>query len=544
MLCNVGVLNIYVGLGPCVYHAYPWHIMMSNSLKSSSFRFWGLPQDFNLHNPYNRRSTGHLASNMKEYPEINPNNFTETLILYNSSLPHFPYVACYPYDPDLHYAHMMYPPVGEPSFSHCAWQISSSLRNKIEKWSQYIWALYQAWCWYVHQIQLDIHHSSFSDPHFALEELYPSHQDQAHVQEPSALVGFCHVIYEMQGWYIYAMHHVVDKIAKDAGMASFQHGVDENLVGSTFIHAHQHPILDVLGEHGVPVFIINLCNVCKVVDKKKVNQPYKEEQEEAYSQIVGKHGAVVEITFVHVPIFFTIWPKPWIINRQRKDFEPDQVNCRTSVWVLAHILGLFDHHLPSSELVLKMIWTVFRIGDVEEIIKQPITRMAMDLVTNPQLSTDASDDDDNWGDNDTPPQRFGQFPHEHDDAFLRHVQMEEQREQEAQDHPVGQVYVACAYLGSRKAEKLIADIRRPPKKKNKVGLALSEWETMICLYLDDSYRTLLWWRGLPGEEQESLIRWALGLLQEADPEYIQDDLPDEVAAPLLPRLDCGEPVQC
>ena len=50
-----------------------------------------------------------------------------------------------------------------------------------------------------------------------------------------------------------------------------------------------------------------------------------------------------------------------------------------------------------------MIWTVFGIGDVEEIVKRPITRMAMDLVTNPQLSTDASDDDNNWGDNDTPP---------------------------------------------------------------------------------------------------------------------------------------------
>ncbi len=96
-------------------------ITMSNSLKSSSFRFWGLPQDFNLCNPYNHGSTGHLASDMKEYPEIDPDNFTETLILYDSSLPHFPYVTHYPYDPDLHYTHMMYPPVGEPSFSCCAW---------------------------------------------------------------------------------------------------------------------------------------------------------------------------------------------------------------------------------------------------------------------------------------------------------------------------------------------------------------------------------------------------------------------------------------
>src|SRR5260221_3127621 len=55
-----------------------------------------------------------------------------------------------------------------------------------------------------------------------------------------------------------------------------------------FIHTHQHPILDVLGEHGVPVFIINVGDVHKVFDKKKVNQPYKEEQEEAYSQIMGK----------------------------------------------------------------------------------------------------------------------------------------------------------------------------------------------------------------------------------------------------------------
>src|SRR5258708_40086799 len=76
-----------------------------------------------------------------------------------------------------------------------------------------------------------------------------------------------------------------------------------------FIHSRQHPMLDMLGENGVPVFIINLCNVHKVGDKKKVNQPYKEEQEEVYSQIMGKCGAVVEITFVHVPVFFKIWPK-------------------------------------------------------------------------------------------------------------------------------------------------------------------------------------------------------------------------------------------
>src|SRR5260221_9883218 len=137
-----------------------------------------------------------------------------------------------------------------------------------------------------------------------------------------------------------------------------------------------------LEEHGIPVFIINLCDVHKVVDKKKVNQPYKEEQEEAYSQIMGKRGAVVEIAFVHVPVFFTIRPKPWIIDRQRKDFKPDQVNCGTPVWVLARILGLFDRRLPSSELVLKMIWTVFGIADVEEIIKRPIIGTAMDLFAN------------------------------------------------------------------------------------------------------------------------------------------------------------------
>src|SRR5260370_32344653 len=122
--------------------------------------------------------------------------------------------------------------------------------------------------------------------------------------------------------------------------------------------------------------------------------------------------------------------------------------------------------------------------------------------------------------------------------------MEERREWEAQDHPVGQVYVVCAYLGSRKAEKLIADIRRPPKKKNKVGLPLSEQETMIHLYLDDSYCTLSQWWVLPGEEWESLIRWALGVLREADPEYIQNNLPDQVPPPLLPRLIFDGPVHC
>src|SRR5258707_9747354 len=105
--------------------------------------------------------------------------------------------------------------------------------------------------------------------------------------------------------------------------------------------------------------------------------------------------------------------------------------------------------------------------------------------------------------------------------------MGEQREWEAQDHPVGRVYVACAYLGSRKAEKLITDIRRPLKKKNKVGLALSEQETTIRLYLDDSDCTPSWWRVFPREGRESLIRWALGVLREADPEDIQDNLPDE-----------------
>src|SRR5260370_35477252 len=145
---------------------------------------------------------------------------------------------------------MMYIGVWESRLSRGVLRISSSLRNKIEKWSQYIWALYQAWRWYVHQIWLDIHHSSFSDPRFALEELYPLHQDQAHVQEPSALAGFCHVIYKMQAWCIYAMHHVVDKISKGAGMASFHHGVDENWVGSTIINLLQDPILAELWEHG------------------------------------------------------------------------------------------------------------------------------------------------------------------------------------------------------------------------------------------------------------------------------------------------------
>src|SRR5260370_1566624 len=158
---------------------------------------------------------------MTEDTENDPDNLPETLILYNSSRPHFFYVTCSPYDPDLHYACMMYPPVGEPSFSHHAWQISSSLRNKIEKWSQYIWALYQAWCWYVHQIRLDIHHSSFSDPCFALEELYPSHQDQAHVQEPSALAGFCPCNSQVREWCIFAISHSVAKIAQAGGVGSF-----------------------------------------------------------------------------------------------------------------------------------------------------------------------------------------------------------------------------------------------------------------------------------------------------------------------------------
>ena len=130
------------------------------------------------------------------------------------------------------------------------------------------------------------------------------------------------------------------------------------MVGSMFICSHQHPILDMLEKHGVPVFIVNICNIHEVVDKKKVNKTYMEEQQKMYSQVKDRPNAVVETAFVHIPVSFTEWPKPWIIDRQRKDFEPDQVNCRTPVWVLAHILGLFDHCLPSSELALKMIWTI------------------------------------------------------------------------------------------------------------------------------------------------------------------------------------------
>src|SRR5260370_26464923 len=129
-------MNIYIGLEPCktiIYCAYPWHIMMSNSLKSSRFHFLGPPKDFSWHDPYNGKGTHHLVMGMKDYPEINPNNFTETPILYDSSHPHFPYVTCYPYDPELHCTQMMYPPAGEPNFSHHAWRILSSLRNRIEK---------------------------------------------------------------------------------------------------------------------------------------------------------------------------------------------------------------------------------------------------------------------------------------------------------------------------------------------------------------------------------------------------------------------------
>src|SRR6266478_56808 len=101
------------------------------------------------------------------------------------------------------------------------------------------------------------------------------------------------------------MHHVVDKIAQDAEMASFQCGVDENMVGSMFIHSHQHPILDTLEKNGVPVFVVNICNIHEVVDKKKVNKTYMEEQQKVYSQVKDRPNTVVETPFVHVPISVT-----------------------------------------------------------------------------------------------------------------------------------------------------------------------------------------------------------------------------------------------
>src|SRR5260370_37747414 len=188
------------------------------------------------------------------------------------------------------------------------------------------------------------------------------------------------------------MHHVVNKIAKDAGMASFQCGVDEDMVGSMFIHSHQHPVLDTLEKHGVPVFIVNICNVHEVVDKKKVNKTYMEEQQKVYSQVKDRPNAVVETAFVHIPISFTKWPKPWIIDQPRKDFEPDHVDNGTPVWALAHILGFFDCCLLSSELVLKGIWTISGISDVEECHKQPITRRAMTMVPNPQFIPNHTND--------------------------------------------------------------------------------------------------------------------------------------------------------
>ena len=210
------------------------------------------------------------------------------------------------------------------------------------------------------------------------------------------------------------MHHVVDKIAKDAGMASFQCGVDENMVGSMFIHSHQHPVLDMLEKHGVPVFVVNICNICEVVDKKKVNKTYMEEQQKAYSQVKDRPNAVVETAFVHVPVSFMKQPKPWIIDWPRKDFEPDHVDNGTPVWALACILGFFDHCLLSSELALKGIWIISGISDVEECHKQPITGRAMNMVANPQFG---ADDNNDWGENDTLLLRLGQFPHESDDAF-------------------------------------------------------------------------------------------------------------------------------
>src|SRR5260370_39006734 len=106
-------------------------------------------------------------------------------------------------------------------------------------------------------------------------------------------------------------------------MASFQCGFDENMVGSMFIHSHQHPILDTLEKHGVPVFIVNICDVHEdeVIDKKKVNKTYMEVQQKAYSQVKDKPNAEVDTAFVHIPVSLTQWPKPWSIDQLRKDFE-------------------------------------------------------------------------------------------------------------------------------------------------------------------------------------------------------------------------------
>src|SRR5260370_29152645 len=76
-------------------------------------------------------------------------------------------------------------------------------------------------------------------------------------------------------------------------------------------------------KNGVPVFIVNICNIHEVVDKKKVNKTYMEEQQKVYSQVKDRPNAVVETAFVHIPISVTKWPKPWIIDQLRKDFEPD-----------------------------------------------------------------------------------------------------------------------------------------------------------------------------------------------------------------------------
>ena len=157
--------------------------------------------------------------------------------------------------------------------------------------------------------------------------------------------------------------------------------------------------------------------------------------------------------------------------------EPQRVDNGTPVWVLARILGLFDRRLPSAEVALKGIWTIFGIGDLEEV-KRPLTR---------NLINHESDDDDDWNDSLLP--RPGQFTGESDDAFMSRWTTEERRHREARDHPVGRVYVACAYLGSKRAEKLIINIRKPPRRRSKIGLSLSQRESTLRIYLDDFYLT-------------------------------------------------------
>src|SRR5260370_22244455 len=248
------------------YNIKHWTLIALNSHKAYRYIFPGYPMSFISTNPYNEQIP-HLPldNHGKQYPELNPDDFSESPTIYSLSYPHHPYSTHYHMDPCFNYMELLYKGGPLPD----KFTITQSQHELFQAWFNPIWEQYLGWEHILHALHLDmqIYCPTFAALQHQFDMLYPPELSAKHNADSCALATFCHKAYEIRAWCNYAMFHLVNVFIARMGRPPIHHTVDDDMIGLTLLDIDLlSNLISTLSHHGVPLFQVEVKDIQMMYD--------------------------------------------------------------------------------------------------------------------------------------------------------------------------------------------------------------------------------------------------------------------------------------